>query len=92
MSDAFEKLVQWDGKLPLWGLILLGVAWSGYQWNEIQELKQWRAGRDASAIVYRARIDELYQQQHRVIRLEETMLGIKSSIDRIEKKLDTPRQ
>lgn len=100
MSDAPANLpkdgtlLKWDGTIPAWGIILLGVAWIGYSWSNMQEMKTKLTTLEVSVVEYRKKVDTLEIQQRDGMSLIARMTGdvqvVKELMIRLEKRLDPP--
>lgn len=52
-------LIRFDGTIPAWGIILLGVGWATYSWTTMQDLNNRLVMREAGAMEYRKKVDNL---------------------------------
>lgn len=99
MNDPVETqakaLLRWDGTIPAWGIVLLGVAWAGYSLNENQDLKSRVSILENNQTAQVKRVDELEKQQ----RDQTAVLGgmrsdiqvVKELMLRLEKRFDPPK-
>lgn len=52
-------LIRFDGTIPAWGMILLGVAYATYSWTQMQDIHNRLVMREAGAFEYRKKVDLL---------------------------------
>ena len=52
-------LIRFDGTIPAWGIVLLGVAWATYSWTTMQEHTNRLIMIEAQTVEYRKKVDNL---------------------------------
>lgn len=52
-------LVKFDGTIPAWGIIMLGLAWITYSWTSLQDLNHRVTVTEAGSTEYRKKVDTL---------------------------------
>ena len=82
------KLVEWDGKIPVWGLLMLGVAQVAYGYNALNDLDKRLAVREAAAVQGRAELARLGVEQQQLAVMRGDINTMKELLVRIEKRLD----
>lgn len=91
VSEA-KALLRWDGTIPAWGIVLLGVAWAGYSLNDNIELKSRVTILENNQAAQIKRIDELEKQQRDVSNVMGSMrsdiLVVKELLVRLEKRFE----
>jgi hypothetical protein len=86
--DAYAKLVEFDRKIPLWGIVSMGMLLVAYGWNWVGDIDRRLATREQSAGYYRAIVDKLVVEQQQVASLKGDVAVLKELLVRIERKLD----
>ena len=76
-----RKIVEWDPKIPLWGILLLGLGWASYSWSTMQELKD----RVKTTELLLAQVEAQFRD---VGPLKSDIAVLKEIMSRIEKKID----
>lgn len=87
-----ERILEWDGKIPAWGLLLIGISAVCYGWTWVNDLEKRVTVRETSSVTYRAKVDDLEKEVRGLGQLRGDISTLKELLIRIEKKLDeTPR-
>jgi uncharacterized protein HemX len=88
-----------DGTIPAWGLftlvLTLGLAWTTYSWNQMQNLNDRLTVRETSAAEYRKKVDNLELQQRDIHNTLSTLKSdvqlVKELMIRFEKRFEGKR-
>ena len=88
---SLGKLVEWDGKIPVWGLLMLGVAQVAYGYNALTDLDKRLTVREAAAMQGRQELVRLGVELQGLGALRGDINTVKELLVRIEKRLDTAR-
>jgi hypothetical protein len=88
VAMSLGKLVEWDGKIPVWGLLLLGLGQVAYGYNALADLDKRLTLREASAAQGRLELQRLALQQQALAGLEGQLNTMKELLVRIERRLD----
>jgi uncharacterized protein HemX len=98
-QNGRPTLIKWDGTIPAWGLftlvLTLGLAWSSYSWNQMQNLNDRMTIRETNAAEYRKKVDQLEAQQREVhnglAALKSDVSLVKELLLRFEKRFEGKR-
>jgi hypothetical protein len=91
MTDQVKKLVEWDGKIPLWSILMMGLSFALYTWNEIRGLNDRLLVRETSSITYRTKVDDIEKKMQDFSTMRGDITTLKELLIRIERKLDGPK-
>jgi hypothetical protein len=86
--DAYAKLVEFDRKIPLWGVLSMAMLLVVYGWNWVGDIDKRLSTREQSASYYRTIVDRLVVDQQQVVGLKGDVAVLKELLVRIERKLD----
>jgi len=88
MTDQIKKFVEWDGKIPAWGIILLGIGAVLYGWGWVNDIDRRLSRGEETFAAYRGTVDKLVLTETRLIKVEFQLSRFETVLDRIERKLD----
>lgn len=88
MPDPVKKLIEWDGKIPLWGILLLGLAWASWSWNETRELQNRMLVSETAAATYNKKVELMDARLQEMSALRGDINTLKELLIRIERKID----
>lgn len=83
-----EKLLELDRKIPVWGVLLLGLAFAGWVWNEVRSIDRRLTEREVSSQMYRNKVDIIDIKVQEVSTLRGDINTLKELLIRIERKID----
>jgi hypothetical protein len=86
--DAYAKVVEFDRKIPLWGVLSMGMLLVAYGWNWVADHEKRLSAREQSSSHYRTIVDKLVVEQQQVVSLKGDVAVLKELLIRIERKLD----
>jgi hypothetical protein len=86
--DAYAKLIEFDRKIPLWGIVSMGLLLVAYGWNWVGDLEKRVTAREHSSAYYRTIVDQLVAERRDVAGLKGDVAILKELLVRIERKLD----
>ena len=87
---ALGKLIEFDGKIPVWALLTMGVAQVLYGYQALNDLDKRLTLREQASVQYSLIVDKLQLDQREVMAMKGDISTLKELLVRIERKLDNP--
>jgi hypothetical protein len=88
VAMSLGRLIEWDGKIPVWGLLLLGIGQVAWGYNALNDLDKRVSLHDASVTQIRLELSRVALQQQQLAAVEGGLNTVKELLVRIERRLD----
>ena len=85
-------LIKVDGTIPVWGVVLVGIAWASYSWTTMNDQDKRLIGAEQSIHELRKKNDQIDAEQRKstdlLSRTSTDVQVVKELLIRMEKRLD----
>jgi len=85
-------LIKFDGTIPVWGVVLIGIGWASYSWTTMNDQDKRLIGAEAAIVDIRKKNDQIDTEQRKYLdllnRTSTDVQVVKELLIRLEKRLD----